>query len=232
MSSKKLKISQIQLLISGFINSYMKKILFVALILNLSSCSNNSSINEQNAHKINTYTIKNYPVKPFIVYKDDGDENGDGDIGLSIVSISETDSATIYKAVSSWQNRNLGLSVSIPKKDGEKDSGGEIALNSIGVESDYLLRTIAKIYGQKIDSQDHFTNNVPVRYVNLNDFAKTLGAKEDSVPAQAECKIFFQGKKDDDYAELYLNVDTSAKRLEIKEKDAEYRPRIIKFLKK
>lgn len=232
MSSKKLKTSQIQLLFSGFINLYMKKILLVALILDLSSCSNNSLINEQNAHKINAYTIRNYPAKPLIVYKDDGDEHGDGDIGLSIVSISETDSTTIYKAVSNWQNRNLGLSVRIPKKDGEKGFGSDIELNSIGIESDYLLRTIGKIYGQKIDSQARFTNKVSVGYVNLNEFAKTLGAKEDSVPTQAEYKIFFQGKKDDDYAELYLNVDTSAKRLEINEKDADYRPQIIKSLKK
>jgi len=100
------------------------------------------------------------------------------------------------------------------------------------MESDFLLHTIARVYGQKIDSQAHFVNSISVHYVNLHSFAKTLGAKDDTNTAQAEYKLFFQGQRDDGYAELYLNVDANARRLEIKEKDIEYRPQIIQFLKK
>jgi hypothetical protein len=203
----------------------MRKILFLALIFLSYNCSNHSEKNQKPL-----IHMESFPIKPMVIISED-EEGGGADIRLSITSVSENDTATIYQVVSSWHNKNLGLSLAIPKKEGEKGFGNGMELKSLGEESDYLLIALANLYGEKPDSAVHFKTSITVNYVNLGGFAKTLGAKDESDTSLAEYKLFFEGKQKDEYAELYLNVNPSGKLIELREKDSEYRPAIINFLK-
>lgn len=203
----------------------MKKILY-GLTVFLFSC--NSSDKTQN-----TSSNETFPVKELMI--DNGEEEGWGaDIRLSIVSIRETDTSKLYTAISTYQGTKLGLLVSIPRrKEGEKGFGNGISLKSIGIESDNLLQTLAKLYKQKADSSLKFTTSITVTYVNLDEFAKSLGATDrDEYKTQNQYKLFYEGSSEEDYAELYLNISPSEHWIELREKDEEYRPVLIKFLRK
>jgi hypothetical protein len=43
-------------------------------------------------------------------------------------------------------------------------------------------------------------------------------------------KLFFHASKDEDYAELYLNIDVAARRMELREKSPDYRSAILRAL--
>jgi hypothetical protein len=44
------------------------------------------------------------------------------------------------------------------------------------------------------------------------------------------CKLFFQNEKEDDYAELYFNINDEEQWIELREKDKDYRNMVINFL--
>lgn len=173
-----------------------------------------------------------FPVKELII--DNGEEEGWGaDIRLSVVSSTQTDSSNEYTALSTYQGKKIGLQISIKNlKEGANGSANGFTLKRTGEESDLLLQTLSKLYKQKPDTSLKFINTLSTTYVNLHEFAKTLGAKDGGgYMAPAEYKLFFEGEGDDDYAELYINVNPDEHWLEIREKDEEYRPAVIKFLK-
>ena len=174
--------------------------------------------------------MESFPIKPMVIISEDEDGGG-ADIRLSITGVLENDTATIYRVVSPWHNKDLGLTFAILKKEHENGFGSGLELRSLGKESDYFLATLAKLYGEKLDSTTHFKASITVNYVNLGGFAKTLGAKDESDTALVEYKLFFEGKQENEYAELYLNVNPSGKSIELREKDSGYRHSIINFLK-
>lgn len=207
-----------------------KKILY-GLFLFLFSC-NNSDKTQDSSINPSQKNSETFPTKELII--DNGEEEGWGaDIRLSIVSIEETDTSKLYTAISTYQDKKLGLLVSIPKKkEGDKGFASGISLKSIGPESDNLLLTLAKLYKQKADSSLKFTNSISVTYVNLDEFAKSLGAQDGGdYKTQNQYKLFYEGSDEDEYAELYLNISSTEHWIELREKDEEYRPIIIKFLK-
>ena len=209
----------------------IRRILY-GLTLLLFSCTN-SDKNQNLSSDQPKETDLTYPTKELII--DNGEEEGCGaDIRLSIASVAETDTSNLYTAISTYKDKKLGLPVSIPKqKEGDKGFARGIALKSIGVESDYFLQTLAKLYNQKADSSLKFTTSISVTYVNLDEFAKSLGATDGGdYKTQNQYKLFYEGSGADDYAELYLNISPTEHWIELKEKDEEYRPTIIRFLKK
>jgi hypothetical protein len=159
-----------------------------------------------------------------------GEDAWNGDVNLSIVSSIETEYAKIYTAISSWKGRNLGLMVSIPKKTGEKGFGTEFQLKSIGEESDYLLHTISKTWRQKLKSSSRWKPELSLTYVDLNEFGKTIGQKENPNNPWVRYKLFFEGSRDEDYAELYINVNNIERAIVIMEKDLGYRTPLCHWL--
>jgi len=207
----------------------MKNIIVLFSLLTITSCTNDSSTSTKTS--TDTAASISLPPKPLVISTAE-DEGWGGDLKLSITEIKENDTANIYKVVSTYEGNNLGLQVSIPKiKEKNKGFASGLTLSSIGKESDNLLATLALVYKQKMDSSIQFTNSISLNYVNLSEFGKSLGAQESkSNNSVAEYKLFFQG--DEDYAELYLNVNPEEHWIELNEKDEEYRPAIIKFLRK
>jgi len=207
----------------------MQKIKIIFFLATLFSCSNNQTNADNNYGA--TSATKTYPVQPLQI--DNGEEEGWGaDIRLSIVETSENDTAKVYKAVSSYKGQKLGLLVSVPKrKEGDKGFGQGISLKSIGTQSDYLFRTLQQLYKQPIDTTATFIKDIKVTYVNLREFAKAVTGQEGQYTAANEYKLFFEGTSDEDYAELYLNVNTTDNWIELREKDEEYRPIVLRFLR-
>lgn len=204
----------------------MRKITILLFILTILSCSNNqgktSNANAQTA----------FSIKPLII--DNGEEEGWGaDIRLSITNVSENDSANIYKTISTYNNQELGFLVSVPKrKEGDKGFGKGIRLESTGKISDNFLQVLTNLYKQKTDTAWKFVNTILLNYVNLNEFAKSLNAEIIDPPSNTkEYKLFFEGNSEDNYAELYLNINTEEHWIELREKDEEYRSFIIRFLR-
>lgn len=75
-------------------------------------------------------------------------------------------------------------------------------------------------------------NSVSVTYVDLGEFAKSLGAKDGGeYKTENQYKLFHEGNDEGEYAEIFLNINETEHWIELKEKDEEYRPVIIKLLK-
>ncbi len=210
----------------------MKKSILAVLVLHLLACSNGNLSKAQNGNRSDERSTVTYPEKPVIKFDDNEDDSGPADFGLSIVAVSDNDSTITYKALSTWEKEDVGLALDIPKKEDEKGFGPSLHLRSIGPASDNLIRFMAKQYDQKLDSPANFTKDISVGYLNMNSFAKTLGARNAEDTTIFEYKLFFQGPNKDDYAELYLNINNRKKQIEIREKDAEYRPTLIRLLRK
>ena len=195
----------------------MRKLIILFILLTGFGCSPNHN------------NSNNFPVKPLIILnaKDDG---WGADIKMSITNISENDTSYAYKAISHYDNSNVGFIVIVPKSQTDSKGFGKlIILKSIGTESDNLLHTLTALYKQKANPASTFVESASPSYVDLNEFAKSIGGntKESDVK---EYKLFFQTK--DDEAELYLNIDPIEKWVEVSEKDPEYRPVVIKALTK
>jgi len=169
------------------------------------------------------------PIKPLIVLNDR--EGGWGsDIRLSIVGISEDDSSKIYKAVSSYNNENMGLLVYVTKKGTNSQGfGNAITLKTIGKESDNLLHKLSELYKQKIAYDSKFADTVSASFVDLKVFSKSVaGSAGNADPNSDEYKLFFETK--DDEGELFLNINSTDKWVELSEKDPEFRSVVLKAL--
>jgi hypothetical protein len=198
----------------------MKKFILLVLISFQWSCT---------LHQGNKSGSMDSVIKPLIVL-DDKDGEWGGDIRLSIVSISENDTSTVYKAISSDNNQNLGLLILVTKKKtNDKGFGNAITFKSIGKESDNLLQKLSKLYKQKISADAKFSQTVSANFVDLTEFAKSIGGtNKEANSTTGQYKLFFETKNDE--GELFLNINASEQWLELSEKDPDYRPVIIKAL--
>jgi hypothetical protein len=222
-----------------FLKLFLQKITVFSLLFVIFSCSNN----QVKKYKISgdKAVTASFPVKPLVI--EDEEESGWGvNLRLSVTTISENDSAKIYRAVSTYEGKELGLLVSVPKvREKNKELakgislrfGKNITLKSTGKESDNLLQLLAKLYHQKTEPSLKFTDSIAVNYVNLKEFLENKEEKEGKPFTNAsKNKLFFEDKSENDYAELYLNLNPEEHWIELAEKDEEYRPLLIKFLKR
>lgn len=109
---------------------------------------------------------------------------------------------------------------------GESDSffyWGSGTVRSIGRESDVLLATLAGLY-------DVFVPTVPMR---LETRVAVVGLANDPrlLPDRpTHMKLFFESDEPDRYAEVYVNVIAQEQRIELHEKDPEYRKPLLRAL--
>ena len=195
---------------------------FLVIIIILISCHDQ---NKTGAQGNELMTVKNDKIKPLEI--DTAGEGWGADIKLSIIETQQSDSSQTYKAVSSYQEKTLGLIIVIPNKDKSRGFGQGIVLKSIGVESDQLLQQLAKLYKQNTGPSLKFISSISLSYLNMNEFVKSLGGDADD--RLREYKVFFENREGDE-AELYLNVNPAEGWIQLAEKDEEYRAQIIHFL--
>ncbi len=105
-----------------------------------------------------------------------------------------------------WKEGRLGSDVPLVTYT------GTVKIRSLGEQSDHLLTAIDQVYGtalhpHSMSRQTEFTIDGPVKI-----------------------KLFFESNDESRYAELYLNIDVGATRLELAEKDPDYRRAIVRAL--
>lgn len=100
---------------------------------------------------------------------------------------------------------------------------GLVTYRSAGPGSDALLRIMDELWGTKA---------APRAMARMTDFTcVTLsGDPRDLLKGPVHAKLFFEAEEEGSQAELYTNVDLAAKRLEIREKDPDYRAAIVRAL--
>jgi len=101
---------------------------------------------------------------------------------------------------------------------------GGVSYRSVGAESDLLLQAMDEVYG---------TKQAPKAMNKATEFtALTLGGDpRDLSKEPVKIKLFFESDAEDQYAELFTNIDLKARKLYINEKDEEYRAAIIRALR-
>ena len=88
--------------------------------------------------------------------------------------------------------------------------------------SDNLLEALGNIYGINMSPASKFIENISTTYVNLDEMA----GKE---TPDIKTKLFLGNPdKENEYGEIYLNINENDGTVELKEKDIEYRSAVIK----
>lgn len=162
-------------------------------------------------------------------------EEGFVDISLKIVSEEKTKNSHIYVAKGLFHSKIVGLKFEVKSKmpnginnDGSLTKNGFISdgvkISTIGNESDEFVKAISKLYG--FPTKNNFTTNslFPTSF-SLNQSKVEL----DSV-GYYKFKLFFRdGEKDkvEEYCEIFFNINTKTKTIELFEKDEEYRKLLI-----
>jgi len=187
-------------------------------LLFLFSCA----LNQATTDKSNADSNRSLTPQPVLLDNEEGFEN----IKMSFTESSTSDNSITYKVNSTYENKNIGFDLTVPTK-----GSGKLSIKNNGTNSDNFIYALQKIYKQKNDSASKFVGLITADCISMGDYIDSLNKQsKGNYTTTAQNKLFFQGTKEDDYAELYLNINTSEHWIELKEKDIEYRPVILKLL--
>ncbi|MEJ5055626.1 hypothetical protein [Sphingobacterium sp. MYb382] len=199
-------------------------IILVGLFLVLYGCRNNDS----NVHKNNADNIKLEEITSRIDPKE-----GWTDIFLKITEDTKTDSSHIYIAKGLYKNKTVGLQIEVSSKIGAGIVNGEldgevvfvanaVQLKSIGPDSDELVKALADLY-KKPTNKNFTKETISATVFSLNEKPVNLDKND-----HYKLKLFFAEDDENLYSEIYLNINTDKREIEIREKDEGYRESIIK----
>jgi len=101
---------------------------------------------------------------------------------------------------------------------------GIVSYRSTGADSDAFVQVLDELYGTKL---------IPKAMGNETRFTgiSLEGDPSDLAKGPVKIKLFFESGGQDDYAELFTNIDLAARRLEVREKDESYRSQVIRALR-
>jgi hypothetical protein len=119
----------------------------------------------------------------------------------------------------SWQAGSLGKDIPLVTYR------GIVSYRSTGADSDAFVQVLDELYGTKLSptamgSEIHFTG------ISLE------GDPRDLAKGPVKIKVFFESGAQGDYAELFTDIELTAHRLEVHEKDEAYRSPIVKALRR
>jgi hypothetical protein len=114
-----------------------------------------------------------------------------------------------------WKGGTLG--------DVIKTFQGIVTYHSVGVESDNFAQVLDELYRTKIN---------PTKMATSTRFAGIAleGNPGDLASGRTKIKLFFESDVENEYAELFTNIDLRKHRLEIREKDPDYRSAVVNAL--
>lgn len=159
-------------------------------------------------------------------------EEGWKDIFLKIIKDTKTDTSHIYIAKGLYKNKKVGIQIIISSKisagiiNGKPDSKvgfmtNAVQIKSIGKESDELVKVLAELYNYP--TKNGFTKHtISATAFSLNEKPVNLDVKD-----YYKLKLFFSEDDENLYSEIFLNINTRNKEIELNEKDEGYREKII-----
>ena len=160
---------------------------------------------------------------------------GFSDIFLSITNETKTDISHVYIGEGLYNNKTVGLKFEVKSNlragitsNGDLDPKSGIARNaikfiSIGQASDNLVVALAQLYDEP--ARKVFTKEVLMPTVfSLNQQDVHLDQ-----PGYYKFKLFFNDDSEDEdkYAEMFFNINTSERIIELHEKDLDYRKPLL-----
>jgi hypothetical protein len=160
-------------------------------------------------------------------------EEGWSDIFLKITEDKKTDTSHIYIAKGLYKNKTVGLQIEVSSKIGAGIIDGKpygkagfvanaVLFKSIGQESDELAKALAELYKQPTNKS--FTKQtISATAFSLNEKSVNLDKGD-----YYKLKLFFAEDDENLYSEIFLNINTDKREIEIHEKDEEYRKPIMK----
>jgi len=161
-------------------------------------------------------------------------ENEEGFVDL-VFAVAEhktlADGSQSIKAAGRHKGQAVGFEVVLgPLWEGKANKDGRIEMRygtatfrRAGPESDVFLRVLADLYASSAKPKA-MADEREFKAVSLR------GNPRDLAGGPVKIKLFFEPGPDDRYAEFYTNIDLAARRLEFREKDPDYRTRVIRAL--
>jgi hypothetical protein len=115
-----------------------------------------------------------------------------------------------------WRAQELGA-------PGLRGFKGQLQLERTGPASDALMRALDALYGTKLGAA-RFGKSTPFTAISLEGQPQALNT------SPTKMKLFYEGGSGDNYAEVFLNVDLSKARVELREKSPNYRAKLVSVL--
>lgn len=143
-----------------------------------------------------------------------------------------SDGSQSIRASGIYKGRKLGFEVVLGPtwKSGSLDKSiplvtyqGFVTYHSTGIESDSFIQTVDELYGTKLSPK---MMSKQTRFTGIS----LEGDPRDLSKGSTKIKLFFESENDDEYAELFSNIELDTRRFEFHEKDPDYRPAIVKAL--
>jgi hypothetical protein len=100
---------------------------------------------------------------------------------------------------------------------------GTVTFVSLGPPSHAFVRELDRAYETKL-APAMMADSVSFTALSLEGNPSRLAS------GPVKIKLFFEGSRPEAYAELFLNIDNEARRVELREKDPEYRTATIRAL--
>jgi hypothetical protein len=116
-----------------------------------------------------------------------------------------------------WKAGSLGKDVPLVTYQ------GVVTYRSTGADSDAFIQVLDELYGTKLSPKAMATET---RFTGIS----LGGDPRDLESGPVKMKLFFESDKQDEYAELFTNIQLADRRLEVHEKDPDYRLAVIKAL--
>ncbi|MGG1515457.1 hypothetical protein ABE504_08585 [Paenibacillus oryzisoli] len=139
------------------------------------------------------------------------------DLTFQIISQDKHDSTHAYVVKGKYNDETVGFKVVINTAKGNGFTKNGVHLMRIGEESDRFVKALSELYTGS-------NANKMKNEVVLTEFVL------ESTSTSKKYKLFFDNGQESEYAEIYLNLDLKENKLELNEKDMEYREPILKGL--
>jgi hypothetical protein len=117
----------------------------------------------------------------------------------------------------SWQAGSLGKNIPLVTYR------GIVTYRSTGTDSDAFVQVLDELYGAKV-SPKAMGKETQFTGISLG------GDPRDVAKGPVKIKLFLESGKEDEYAELFTNIELAAHRLEVHEKDEGYRSQVVRAL--
>jgi hypothetical protein len=143
-----------------------------------------------------------------------------------------SDGSQSIRGMGTYKGRQLGLEIVLGPTWKAGSLGKDIPLvtyqgivtyRSTGSDSDSFIQVLDELYSTKISPK---AMNKETKFTGIS----LEGDPRDLAKGPVKIKLFFESDKQDEYAEFFTNIQLAQHRLEVHEKDPDYRLPVIKSL--